>query len=166
MQSFHTLDSILERLSSSYFQSSVLFLTLLIEKKGNRKTWVATLDIMKALYSYTYPFIFLASFRNYQNKYDLQVRIEILKAFVSIEIEKHIYITDIYGSTVFSNADKTKIKKIFIQLFNELKKNKRIQTTFKLINSSGKIKQTNQLATLLLTRNKIIFFQENTNYQI
>ena len=43
----------------------------------SRKTWVVTLDIVNSIYSYTYPF----AFRTYQNKYDLQVRIQILKTF-------------------------------------------------------------------------------------
>ena len=124
------------------------------------------MDIVEALYSYTYPFIFPASFRTYQNKYDLQVKIQILKTFASVEEEKHICIRDIYGSNVLSNVDKTRIKKIFIKLLNELKKNKCIQPTFKLISSSEKMRQTNQLTTLLLSQNKILLFQEDTNYQI
>ena len=99
-----------------------MFPTLQIEKKGKRKTWVVTLDVVEALYSYTYPFVFPASFRTYQNKYDLQVKIEILKSFASVEVEKRISIKDIYGSKVFSNGYKTRIRKIFIELFNELKK--------------------------------------------
>ena len=84
------------------------------------------MDVVEALYSY---FVFHASFRTYQNKYDLQVKIEILKSFASVEVEKRISIKDIYGSKVLSNGDKTRIRKIFI----ELKKNKYIQPTFKLI---------------------------------
>ena len=166
IQSFQTLDPILEKLSKDCFRSSVLFPTLQIEKKGKRKTWVVTLDIVETLYSYTYPFVFPASFRTYQNKYDLQVKIEILKSFASVEVEKRIYIRDIYGSKVLSNGEKTRIRKIFIELFNELKKNKYIQPTFKLISSSEKMKQTNQLTRLLLYQNKILLFQEDTNYQI
>lgn len=75
-----------------------MFPTLQIEKKAKRKTWVVRLDIVEGLYSYIYPFVFPASFRTYQNKYDLQVKIEILKSFASVEVEKRIYIKDIYGS--------------------------------------------------------------------
>ena len=39
LQSFQTLDPILEKLSNNCFRSSVLFPTLQIEKKGNRKTF-------------------------------------------------------------------------------------------------------------------------------
>lgn len=166
IQSFQTLDPILEKLSNNCFRSSVLFPTLQIEKKGKRKTWVVTLDIVKSIYSYTYPFVFPVSFRTYQNKYDLQVKSQILKTFASVEVEKRICIRDIYGSKVLSNVDKTRIKKIFIKLFNELKKNKYIKPTFKLISSSEKMKKTNQLTPLLLSQNKILLFQEDTNYQI
>jgi len=166
IRSFQTLDPILEKLSNNCFRSSVLFPTLQIEKKGKRKTWFVTLDIVKSIYSYTYPFVFPASFRTYQNKYDLQVKIQILKTFASVEVEKRICIRDIYGFNVLSNVDKTRIKKIFIKLFNELKINKCIQPTFKLISSSEKMKQTNRLTPLLLSQNKIIIFQENTNYHI
>lgn len=113
-----------------------------------------------------YQIVFPASFRTYQNKYDLQVKIQILKTFASVEVEKRIYIRDIYGFNVLSNVDKTRIKKIFIKLFNELKINKCRQSTFKLISSSEKMKETNQLTPLLLSQNKIILFQENTNYHI
>ena len=81
IQSFQTLDPILEKLSNNCFRSSILFPTLQIEKKGKRKTWVVTLYIVNSIYSYTYPFTFPVSFRTYQNKYDLQVRIQILKTF-------------------------------------------------------------------------------------
>lgn len=87
---------------------------LLIEEKDNRKTWVITLNIVEALYSYTSFFIFPIFFWNYQNKYDLQVKVQILKAFASIRVEKRIYIKDIYGFTVLSNTDKTKVKKIIV----------------------------------------------------
>ena len=166
IQSFQTLDPILEKLSNNCFRSSVLFPTLQVEKKGKRKTWIVTLDIVKSIYSYTYPFGFPASFRIYQNKYDLQVKIQILKTFASVEVEKRICIRDIYGSNVLSNVNKTRIKKIFIKLFSELKKNKCIQPTFKLISSSEKMKEINQLTPLLLSQNKILLFQEDTNYHI
>jgi hypothetical protein len=166
IQSFQTLDPMLENFSNNCFRSSVLFPTLQIEKKGKRKTWFVTLDIVKSIYYYTYPFVFPASFRTYQNKYDLQVKIQILKTFASVKVEKRICIRDIYGSNVLSNVDKTRIKKIFIKLLNELKKNKCIQSTFKLISSSEKMKETNQLTPLLLSQNKILLFQEDTNYQI
>lgn len=96
----------------------------------------------------------------------MRVGVSVLLNEVNNGLEKHICIRDIYGSNVLSNVDKTRIKKIFIKLFNELKKNKCIQSTFKLISSFEKMKETNQLTPFLLSQNKILLFQEDTNYQI
>lgn len=59
IRSFQTLDPILEKLSNNCFRSSVLFPTLQIEKKDKRKTWVVTLDIVKSIYCYNYPFVLI-----------------------------------------------------------------------------------------------------------
>lgn len=166
IKSFQTLDPILEKFSKSFFQSSVLFPTMQIEKKGTRKTWIVTLGVLKLVYSCTYPFIFPASFRTYHNKYDLHVKILILKAFASPRVDKCIFISDIDGFKALSNGDKTRVKKTFIKLFNELKKKKYIQPTLKLVSSSEKIQQINQLTPLLLAQNKILLFEEETNYHI
>jgi hypothetical protein len=155
LRSFQILDIILEKLSDSYFRSLVLVLVLEIEKKGKRKIWVVTLDIVEALYFYTY-----------QNKYDLQIKCQILKAITAIGVKKQIQIIDIYGATILSNKDKTTVKKLSTKLLNELKKNNLIQSTFKLINQSAIITETTKLTILLITQNKTIFFQKNINYHI
>ena len=109
---------------------------------------------------------FPVSFRTYKNKYDLHVKVQILRAVSTTEIEKTICIDDIYGSNILSNKDRTITKQIFIKLLNELKKSNQIQKTFRLFNSSAQITETNKLTPLLLTQNKTILLRENTNYSI
>lgn len=53
-----------------------------------------------------------------------------------------------------------------MQIKCELKIKKCIQPAFKLTSSSEKMKQTNQLTSLLFSQNKIILFQENSDYHI
>lgn len=166
LQSFQTLSPVLEKFSENHFRSSVPFPILEIEKKGNRKTWIVTLNIVKELYFYPYPFNFPVSFRTYKNKYDLHVKVQILRAVATTEIEKTICIDDIYGSNILSNKDRTITKQIFIKLLNELKKSNQIQRTFRLFNSSAQITETKKLTPLLLTQNKTILLRENTNYSI
>ena len=94
---------------------------------------------------------FPVSFRTYKNKYDLHVKVQILRAVSTTEIEKTICIDDIYGSNILSNKDITITKQIFIKLLNELKKVIRFKEHFDYLIHLHKLpKQRNLLQYLVI----------------
>lgn len=59
---------------------------LLVEKQA--KYWNVTLAIAKELYFYQYPFQFPNFFVKYRNKYDFEVKLEIIRVFSTDNTEK------------------------------------------------------------------------------
>ena len=86
MKGLQTIEPLVTYFSDRSFRSVVAFPYLSVEKQG--KYWTVILTIAKELYFYQYPFRFPNFFTKYRNKYDFEVKIEILKVFSTYNIEK------------------------------------------------------------------------------
>lgn len=88
--------------------------------------WKAEIYFNHQLYSYQYPFLFPKSYLSYQDKYDMQIK---LQSFANTSLKKKFNVSeflDRFQNTV--NQTKAHIKNLIINTFQELRYDKLIQT--------------------------------------
>jgi hypothetical protein len=129
------LNTLVRDFSNHEFQSFVIFPNINIIKQG--KFLVVKMSTAKKLFYYQYPYILPRIFLRYKNKYDLQVKIELLKSFCSLSIKKQIHVEKFIKQFSIPNQ---RIKEIKILLFKALKDlDEFIKSTFKIIKINGSV---------------------------
>jgi hypothetical protein len=80
------LPPFVEKFSDSEFQSSIMFPLLKLTKQG--RSWFLKIVIGEQLYWYSYPFRWTSSLCNFQKKYDLLVKLEIIQVLSTDSLKK------------------------------------------------------------------------------
>jgi len=151
------LNPLVRDFSNHEFQSFVIFPTINIIKQG--KFLIVKMSIAKQLFYYQYPYVLPRSFLRYKNKYDLQVKLELLKSFCSLSIKKQIHVEKFIKQFSIPNQ---RIKEIKILLLKALKDlDEFIEPTFEIIKINGSIFTTNQLTLQSIKQSRIISFKES-----
>ncbi len=96
----------MDQFSEEEFKSSMIIPTIDVVKKG--KFLVVQLVIAKQLYDYQFPYLLPKSFLLYSNKYDLLVKLELLKSFSSHSLKKEIHFEIFMKQFKISNQKKKK----------------------------------------------------------
>jgi len=100
---------LIQKFSDKIFRSSTMFPYLKLEKQG--RAWVVSMAIGKEIYEYNYPFFFPNSFLICKNKYDLEIKLQLIESFSTVELEKKILVKRFLNQFSVPNKDLTKIKK-------------------------------------------------------
>ena len=118
--------------------------------------------IREYFYYYQYPFLFPNYFIVYKNKYDLQIKFQLIKNFNQIELKKKKFpVEEFLNQFSISNKDLTKVKNQLIDSFLILKGSKLIKNEFLLIPKNGSSsKVVTNLSSGLISRSKYICFWE------
>ena len=156
LTSLQTLPPLIEKFSDIEFRSSVMFPLFKLRKQG--RSWVLRIAIGEQLYFYNYPFIFSNSLLYFQNKSDLIVKLEIIQVFITNSLEKRFPVENLIHQ--FPKKKRARIKKLIIELLDELKKFKLIESNFNIVLKKGSSKKVENLTPLLVTQSKDIFFYE------
>ena len=98
--------------SDVQFQSLLVFPYLDIKKQANY--WNVKIAISKLLYEYPYSFAFPNTFLNYQNIYDLQVKIKIIESLSTVSLEKVFYVEVFLQRFNISTQKKKNQKKVLV----------------------------------------------------
>jgi len=153
----------LQNFSDTSFRSWVIFPYLKLDHKPGRP-WIVEIGIAEELYFYNYPFFFPDCFLNYRGKYDLQVKLELIRVMGTLSLKKlfpiESFLEDLVNQSSLSNRDLTQVKKTIINLVSMLKESKSIESQLTLIPKNGSLIETNELTPLLLTKSRYIYFYE------
>ena len=156
LNSLQGLPPLVEQFSEVEFRSSVMFPLVKLRKES--RSWILKIAIAEQLYSYTYPFVFSDSLVYFQTKYDLIVKLEIIQVFSTNSLEKKFMVENFINQ--FRKNDRTQIKKLIINLLDELKNSKLIESNFNIVLKKGSSKRVENLTPLLITQSKDILFSE------
>lgn len=119
-----------------YFKSLVTIPKLELYKCKKSKCWVTRVLLLEELFDYQYPFIYPDLFETETikfNKDQYLVRFEIIRLFSSKTATKNFYLREFFQQHPVSNKRIFDIKRIFIQLIQELYKFGLIQPKVKLM---------------------------------
>ena len=119
--------------------------------------------IGEELYFYQYPFVFPDYLLTYQNKYDLEIKLQLIESFSTVELEKRFAVKNFLNKFSVQNKDLTKIKKELIDLFSRLTDSQLIENKFSLTfkdDSSIKLRQVEDLSPRMLSKSESLFFWE------
>lgn len=97
---------------------------------------------------YPYPFIFLDYLLTYQNKYDLESKLQLIESFSTVELEKRFAVKNFLKQFSVPNKDLTKIKKELINSFSRLKDFQLIKNKFSLTIKKGSFSKVKQIENL------------------
>lgn len=115
--------------------------------------------IGKEFYFYQYPFFFPNYFITYKNKYDLEIKLQLIESFSQVELEKIFPVEKFLNQFSVSNKDLTKIKKQLIDSFLKLKDYELIENKFLLTSKNVSFnREITNLSPGLLSRTKTIHF--------
>nr|YP_009518874.1 hypothetical protein [Boodleopsis pusilla]AYC64860.1 hypothetical protein [Boodleopsis pusilla] len=104
--------------SDNHFRSIVAFPYVEVDKQG--KYWIVTLAIARELFFYQYPFLFPNFFIKYLNKYDFEVKIEIIRVFSTENTEKVFDTENFLKQFQYSCKSRSEIKKIILYYISKL----------------------------------------------
>ena len=110
---------LLQKFSNEEFRRSVMFPYLRLRKQNRR--WTLMIAIGEEFYYYPYPFFFPASFLHCKNKYDLEMKIQLIESFSTVDLEKRFLLESFLNQFSVPNKERKKIKKQLIDLFSELR---------------------------------------------
>jgi len=79
----------MQKFSNNEFRRSVMFLYLKLTKQNRR--WTIIMAIGEEFYFDQYPFFFLNSFPIYKNKYDWEIKLQLIESFSQVTLEKKTY---------------------------------------------------------------------------
>lgn len=157
------LPPFVEKFSDSEFQSSIMFPLLKLTKQG--RSWFLKIAIGEQLYWYSYPFRWTSSLCNFQNKYDLLVKLEIIQVLSTDSLKKKISVEDFLNQFSIPNKKRAEIKKLIIDLLDDLKAFDLIEAGFDIVSKDGKKpeKGVKMLTPSILSQSKEIFLHEIIN---
>lgn len=159
LTSLQDLKPLIRKFSDNEFRRSVIFPYLKLTKQGRQ--WNIIMAIGEDFYYYQYPFLFPNSFIVYKNKYDLQIKFQLIEAFSQIELKKKFPVEEFLNQFSISNKDLTKVKNQLIDSLLILKDSKLIRDEFLLIPKNGSSsKVVVNLSSALISRSKYIYFWE------
>ena len=156
MKRLQTIEPLVTYFSDTSFISVVAFPYLLVEKQA--KYWNVTLAIAKELYFYQYLFQFPNFFVKYRNKYDFEVKLEIIRVFSTDNTEKIFQTETFLKQFRVPNKCRSDIKKIILELISELQILDIIESNYKIL-SNGLYHQVNHL-TLNHISKSFIFYEK------
>jgi len=168
LKSLQDLPPFIEILSEIEFRSSIMFPLLKLTKKHG--SWIVKISVGEQLYYYSYPFLFSNCFCNFQNKYDLLLKLEIIQILSTDSLEKSFSVEDFMNRFYISNQKRRDIKKRMVELLNELKTSNSVEPNFNIIYKDDAKKKSKKevtnLTPALLSQSKTIFLHEvvNSNY--
>ena len=112
------------------------------------------------LYFYKYPFFFPNSFLICKNKYDLEIKLQLIESFSQVELEKRFPVKNFLNQFSVSNKDKTKIKKQLMDSFSRLKDYELIENEFSLTFKNGSSNKLEDLSPGMLSKSESLSFWE------
>lgn len=89
------------------------------------------------LYFYPYPFLVPNSFLICKNKYDLEIKLQLIESFSTADLEKRFDMKHFFNNFSVPNKDLTKIKKQLIDSFFLLKDYRLIDDKISIIGKNG-----------------------------
>jgi hypothetical protein len=95
------------------------------------------LAVGEEFYFYRYPFLFPNSFLICKNKYDLEIKLQLIESFSTVELEKKLLVKRFLNQFSVPNKDLTKIKKQLIDSFFILKDSQLIENKFSLVSKNS-----------------------------
>ena len=159
LTSLQDIKPLIQKFSNNEFRRSVMFPYLKLTKQNRR--WTIIMAIEKEFYFYQYPFFFPNSFLIYKNKYDLEIKLQLIEGFSQVELKKIFPVKKCLNQFSVSNKDLTKIKKQLIDSFLELKDYELIENKFILTFKNGSLnKEITNLSPGRLSRSKSLYFLE------
>ncbi len=138
-----------------------MFPYLKVTKQNSR--WSITMAIVEESYFYYYPFFFPNSFLIYKNKYDLEIKLQLIESFSQVELEKKLLVKEFLIQFCVSNKDLRKIKKQLIDSVSRLKDSGFIENEFSLTFQNGSLNETKKIEDLspgLLSKSESLSFWE------
>ena len=91
----------------------------------------------KISYIPIYPFFFPNSFLICKNKYDLEIKLQLIESFSTVELEKKLLVKKFLNQFSVPNKDLAKIKKQLIDSFFVLEDSQLIENKFSLISKNS-----------------------------
>ena len=153
------LKPLIQKFSDNEFRKSVIFPYLKLTKQNRR--WTITMAIGEEFYFYQYPFFFPNSFIICKNKYDLEIKLQLIESFSQVECKKKFPVKKFLNKFSVSNKDLTKIKKQLIASFFILKDSGLIENEFILISKTNSLnREIANLSPGLLSRSEVLYFFE------
>ena len=128
LTSLQDIKPLIQKFSNNEFRRSVMFPYLKLTKQNRR--WTIIMAIGEEFYFYQYPFFFPNSFLIYKNKYDLEIKLQLIESFSQVELEKKLLVKEFLNQFCVSNKDLTKIKKQLIEFLFTLKYSELIKNQF------------------------------------
>lgn len=138
------------------FESYPIIGPLKVKKEG--RFLIVRMSILKQIYDYQYPFLLPRSFLCYKNRYDLYIKIEILRVLAVKDRKKILHLDNFLNKFSVSNRKKKEMKILLVTYLNELKEF--FEPTFSILNKNGNIFETKKLTLTLIQKAKIISFNE------
>jgi len=162
LTSLQDLKPLIQKFSNNEFRRSVMFPYLKVKKQNRRCTII--MAIGEEFYFYQYPFFFPNSFLIYKNKYDLEIKLQLIESFSPVELEKRFPVKKFLNQFSVSNKDLTKIKKQLIDSFLILKDSELIENEFILTSKNGSLnREIADLSSGLLSRSESLYFWEKNS---
>lgn len=162
LQTFQTLQPVLDYLDDSYFRSYVIFPYVKI-KKGSR-LWVATVPISQQLYHYTYPFQFPDYYNTWDNKFQFYIKIQIVQILSATSLKKQFRVEEFLNQFNISNSKKTQLKQTIIPVLQEAINQQLIKPQFKILTKDNSVIKLTKLTTRWINKSRLIYLYETFNY--
>jgi len=137
LQSLQTLKPVLNYFDDIYFRSSVMFPYVKIQKKG--QVWIGTVAIGEQLLSYKYPYHFTNYFTSWKDKYQCQVKFQVLQTISTSQLEKQLSVENFLKRFNVPNKKQTEIKQLILESLNELINSQLLQSQLKIIKKDGSV---------------------------
>jgi len=158
LTSLQDLKPLIQKFSENEFRRSVMFPYLKLKKQNRR--WTVRMAVGEELYFYQYPFFFPNSFLICKNKYDLEIKLQIIESVSQVELEKIFPVKEFFNKFCVPNKDLTKIKNQLIDSFSKLKDSELIENEFSLSFKNGSSAKVEELSPGLLSKSEYLSFWE------
>jgi hypothetical protein len=96
--------------------------------------------------------------RSCKNKYDLQIKLQLIESFSTVELEKRFSVKNFFNQFSVPNKELTKVKKQLINSFSTLKNFQLIENEFILTYKNGSSKKVEHLTSGMLTKSEFLSF--------
>jgi len=101
------------------FESYPIIGPLKVLKEG--RFLIVRMSILKQIYDYQYPFLLPRSFLSYKNRYELYIKIEILRVLAVKDRKKIFHLDNFLNKFSVSNRKMKEMKILLVTYLNELK---------------------------------------------
>ena len=142
--------------SLNEFESYPIIGPLKVLKEG--RFLIVRMSILRQIYDYRYPFLLPRSFLLNETRYELYIKIEILRVVAVKDRKKKFHLENFLNEFSVSNRKKKQMKLLLINSLDDLKDF--FEPTFSIKNKNGNIIETKKLTLTLISKAKIIYFTE------